>query len=1046
MDDSEPACDQVIPGNEDMLGAEEQNCNEMCQPESETSFRKQSRSSSPHILGQEQAISLLEETEQPVVQDSRYEKLESRRSSQQSVHGQNPQSRKSSQGKALDKTELMDERCWISEKTGIKMISGSQQTSFVWGPETLEEILRPFHEAAISRAAYANTKVEPPVAQDSHHSIQQPEGQESRRASQQLIAQDSHHSIQQPEGQESRRASQLPIANESRRSIPQVAERKESIKGRQQNAVHESRCSIQQPEGKESRQTSQQALAEESYYITQQPKEQESKTGNQLPKRQGSYQMPEDKRIKRLKKMHRNITDQAQQTDSAESLKRELFEKSLQTDSHGSSAISATIELQGSRHGSRQSNLQKIDQESFPVQLQDPSSGNQPSEAPGIYHGSLPHELSSNGTKQFDVQDLHRGSLPAHLQHEVQEFRRCSLPLELQDSLRNSKQAEIQEFRYSNILAAVEDLGETPLEAEEENFQSSPPLELEVCPQPNQQDIEQDSQHDNQKPQETECKVDRETETEGPISLDGKTAPLKQKASFAQQTYSIISIEESTWLNRRSGKLIRNLSQQTDCSWLQANREKEKKLGDQEMMTSCETGVQKSTCPKSEKEVQAPAWKDIEKPMEDDPWLVRKKSAVPQKDSEVLMGLKSRRGSEMPEYLRSTGQPSLPENWRDAAALEILKDSEQPEFTGPEKTGDLSAVPELLQSSKQLFMLDSQRGSQQSLVLESKLDSDQPAVPESWMGSEEPVMPEPEKHSQPPTAPVSRRGSEKPGEPESRKPSELRTLPEPQKDSQPPTAAVSRRGSEQPFVPESRKQSELRTLPEPQKDSQPPTAAVSRRGSEQPGVPESRKPSELRTLPESQKDSQPPTAAVSRRRVSSLVCLNPGNPVNSGPCLSPRKTANHLLQQYPGGEVSSLLCLSPGSKVNSAPCQNLRKTANHLLQQCPGGEVSSLVCLNPGNPVNSGPCLSPRKTANHLLQQYPGGEVSSLVCLSPGNPVNSAPCLNLRKTANHLLQQCPGGEVSSLVCLNPGNPVNSGPCLSPRKTANHLLLPFPSGE
>ncbi|KAF7251472.1 hypothetical protein EYD10_03056 [Varanus komodoensis] len=914
---------------------------------SATSLRKLSHGSSPELPGQESRCGSQHSVGQPVLsqrssrahseqtflpeetgaeppaaqpwacQSEPVEGQESRRGSQQ-LETPEPQcpgrQLVGAQAQALNKEDTAEEPAWFNERIGAYMASSGQQTSIVWGPESLAEILLPFHEAAITRDSGKETltaeaaivssgdaEKEQPALRESQHSMQRPEGRESRRASQMPREAESRHSLQ-PEGRESRRASQTPREEESRHSL--------------------------QPEGRESRRASQTPIEEESRHSVQPVERQESKSVLQQSSQQLETKKArsEEQQRKPQRKAHKNKVDQAQQTDSAQSLKKELFERGLQTDTTSSAEINTALAPQDSHTGDPQLGLQKNGQDSLPVQSQEPSSGGQPLKESEICSGRSPDQLPDfcDGNRG---QEVYHGSLPMHLQEsqqcELQEFHRSSLPLELQNSHRDSEQIDFQQHHRGSLLAQLgesEDGGQPP---EEKYCQSSLSPELQECHRHDQKTMGEGPGQSSQEALRVEDKVGDESELQGPTPSEKKPSELKQKASFSQQTCSIISFAETTWLNRRTGRLMKDKSQQTNDSWLQNYREKTQKLTSKEILSRIgKPEDEESTCPEYEKEAkkwqptgydsrrgsqqaaQAQSRRGSEEPaipvsQQGSGHLPISKSrkgskqdtvsesqrgneppapSAPLKGSEEALTSEPQAGSELPPMPRSqrgSEQAATPESRR--ASEPPARSSESLNAPGSRRASGPPNVPEFWKGSGHPLVPDSRKGSEQPLgsesrkgsecplMSDSRKGSEQPLVPESRKGSEPPLMSDSRKGSEQPLMSESRKGSEHPLVPESRKGSEHPLVPESRKGSTQPLVPESRKGSEHPLVPESRKGSEQPLVPESRKGSEPPLMSESRKGSEQPLVPESRKGSEHPLVPESRKGSEHPLVPESRK-------------------------------------------------------------------------------------------------------------------------------------------------------------------------------------
>ncbi|XP_078240527.1 uncharacterized protein LOC144586329 [Pogona vitticeps] len=150
--------------------------------------------------------------------------------------GQQQESRRSSQRsmnepilliqKGLDAEEDLP---WISQRTGKEMRNKAQQTSVIWELKTLSEILRSSSQESFGNMETdttevddsGDTEVEQAVVQESRHSIPQDAvDQTSRRSSKQLDARSSQPEIQprEEEKTESRQKGQVPKADQAQQT------------------------------------------------------------------------------------------------------------------------------------------------------------------------------------------------------------------------------------------------------------------------------------------------------------------------------------------------------------------------------------------------------------------------------------------------------------------------------------------------------------------------------------------------------------------------------------------------------------------------------------------------------------------------------------------------------------------------------------------------------------------------------------------------------------------------------------------------------------
>ncbi|KAG8126699.1 hypothetical protein E2320_021902 [Naja naja] len=944
-------------------------------------------------------------------------RLESQHSSEQAICVQKLPNKTCSQGQPLNK-----ERTWICERTGQRT-SSYQQATIVWDPETLAELLLPFHQSMIRN----NSEKETPntetltfsgdsemkallqesqhstqqlqgqeleqisqrhivqeswhciqqsegqesgsdsqsvgvqdsqysiqlseeqesrrgscsaVVQESQHSIQQPEWQESKRGSRSVAVQESWHGIQQPEEQESRLDSrsvavqeswhgiqqpeeqesrldsrsvavqeswhviQQPEEQESRRDSRSVAvqeswhgiqqpEGQESRRGSRSVAVQDSQHSIQKRQGQESKRASQQATEQESQDINKKSEGQESKQDSQQPAiSESQYNIQEqkifgvqqetqlrgqqvetekikseEKKPKRRRKIRKIKIDQAQQTDSTQSLKRELIEKSLQTDMVSIAKIRAQLGMLESRHGSYQYDLQKTGK---PV-ISD------------LCIDSLPQKQ----------QDFRQGSK----QIDIPELRSCSLPANLSDSLHDSQQTEVHEFRS------------LPLE-DRQVHHKRPAVGLKEFEHDSHQFKKKDNQSDKlyelkQKSQHgslgTENKVDYVKEPHGTISSENRTMPLKQKMSFGQQTYSIISLEETIWLNRRSGKLMQNQSQQTNDSWLQNYREKKQKLASKEVLSkSNEPGVQKSQRISSESGTN-------EQDIALESRRSRKQAAVLeshedkfQTNGEQFVMLYSQKDSgqvTIPEYQRDSNESMVSKFGKSrevSATTEFQKGNEEPILSESPKATEYPTPPNSQRSNEETLFAVSERCSEKDTLSESLRAIE---VPESQMTNVSPNIMQLHRTSEQPLASESKNNELFCEKREANEPSlfqpqgamEFSDISHSRRVSAPPSMFQSQKSSELPNLPQSRSVSEtlmsqripeshfvsgfqkadLPPVFESQKESEQPISSESEMGNEypplldfwegsgQPAIPESSECNEQSTCPESKKFDEP---------------------------------------------------------------------------------------------------------------------------------------------------------------------------------------------
>nr|XP_020667669.1 microtubule-associated protein futsch-like [Pogona vitticeps] len=1119
MDGHRSSFDQTVPGNEEMLDAQEQKSssaspemerkagrrpdvlNQSLQTDSKVSIfqRKQlvdqslqtdvsgstrnsvtslgSHDSSPWLPGQEScpsrqqsvghpfiqsqkssrvqseqkvAVSDWAEMEQTAGQDSGFgndqaESWGSRRVSRQEERPESQQPcqeasesnflecQQTSQGQTLNNNNTMKKDSWFNDRTGVYVVSSGNQTSIVWGPESLAEILLPFKESVIikqldketlkdedMKISSADAEMEQAVAQESHHSVHQLEEMESRRSSRQPTAQESHHSVHQAEEMESRRCSRQPTAQESHHSV-------------------------HQPEEMESRRCSRQPTAQESHHSVYQPEMQEYRIGTgshpSIQQLEAEKTRSDEQRARRRKKTHKIKVDQAQQTDSADSLAKELFERGAQTSITSAEKISATTEWQDSRHGSQQPDLQEGDQSMHPVQLQEPCALSQPLEAPESCRSSLQYELrgSHHGSELLGATEHHRSSLPTHLQdsfhdglqQEVQEFHRGSLPIELEDSRRGSRQVDAPEPHRSSLPIQLQDSCHDSMPCAAQGFpRSSLPAELQDSHRDSEQSHFQQPHRDSllpgrresepageqlearhsqsgQKPLGTEFRMDDEKEPQMPMSFDNEPVLPKQKASFGQQTYSIISIEGTTWLNRRSGTLMRNQSQQTMTSWLQNYREKKQMLSTEKLESkSGEPEVERSTCPLDEKEA---ADQPLTEPEAQN--VIQEAGALESEtESRGPLPTESRRGSElrsMPGSRRGSGMPSEADSRRGSkpstvpnsrkgsrlpALPETWKDSEQPalpesperyvfELPGSRKASESPAVPQSRKASEPPMTLESWKAGECPDLPEPHRTNEQPLVDEVWVASELPSVPQSRKGSEPPTVPESRKASILPTVPESRKASETPVVLESQKASEPFFVPESRKASVSPTVPQSRKASELPSELESCKASESPALPESQNVSQLPNVSESRKASEASTLPqssivpESRKLSESPTVPQSRK--GSETTSMPQSRKGSEPPAVPESRKASILPTVPeyqrASESSFVLESQKVSETPIVPESRKASESPTVPQSRKGSETSSV----PQSRKGSEPRTVPESRKASILPTVPESRKSS---------------------------------------------------------------------
>nr|XP_020670670.1 mediator of RNA polymerase II transcription subunit 12-like isoform X2 [Pogona vitticeps] len=465
---------------------------------------------------------------------------------------------------------------WVDGRTGAKMRSTSLQTSESLFIDYLKKIYGsryveppcpegPGSGQSLQRDEEKGTeKEEPgPLAGDVTEDVQPVSEQESPKDSQQQDMPESLEGSQQPETAESRKSSQQVEVPGSRKGSQQIEstesqpEAPGSRKGSQQPEATESRKGSQQLEATESRKGSQQLEATESRKGSQQLEATESRKGSQQAEVPGSQK-------------------ESQQPEATESRKG-----SQQLERTESRKGSQQAEISGSRKGSL-----PIRQDSQPP-LEEAVEQPHVSESQATIGSILSsHEVEDKAQQTYSVISLEDGiwlnrKTGRFLVSHSQQTRDTSLLTFSQSARGEEGKAESPSGLGTNAGETAADMAESgPISAKSEPEVDGEPQQVAspACRRDSQGMSSQELPQDNQeapcpeKPQEEDLQGTENVENvlsrrlseatiQSIIAADGEDK--------SQRTYSAVSLEQGSFINRRTGRQLQSMGLQTDESSFQ---------------------------------------------------------------------------------------------------------------------------------------------------------------------------------------------------------------------------------------------------------------------------------------------------------------------------------------------------------------------------------------------------------------------------------------------------------------------------------------------
>ncbi|KAL8168602.1 UNVERIFIED_CONTAM: hypothetical protein K2H54_006694 [Gekko kuhli] len=547
---------------------------------STTSLRKPSCRSSQRLIGQE-----------------------SRRSSQQPA-GQLPLlSQKPSRVQATNEADTKDPT-WVSQRTGKVMKCRSQQTSLVWELKALSEILQPLSdESTPSKDEDSEyTTVEEDVTSSGETASERYPGQKSRSGSKQLEGKVSKHSSQQylekfGSRRSSQRSSEPPSALAQKYSQARPAKETcpdKDVTWISQKTGREMKCKAQQTSRTwgpkalsgclcSSRQGSQVGREEESGLSAADELTSSGETGTEEPTAQweGSVSKHASWQQFGRSEAHRN----SQQTTAKE---RATEEQPLWTSQRAGKEMKCKAQQtslvwehktlsdvlrvyskvsEGSRPGEEDTTEDedgdtKIDQ----AAMKDAQCTNQ----------SLEGEDPKQDIQQVEERkaEPRRKKRKSKIDRSQQTDSAESIKKELADS---SQQTDVSEGVQMSLVDLRQDSAHGSVEGSQRGSQELVRQDSGFSsPLPERQDSERSSQQslssEEKKMSPEEDETRQEDESRVPSDSESEPPKVDQKASGIREA------EETTWVSRKTGRTVRNQSQQTDRSWLQYFALKSQKL------------------------------------------------------------------------------------------------------------------------------------------------------------------------------------------------------------------------------------------------------------------------------------------------------------------------------------------------------------------------------------------------------------------------------------------------------------------------------------
>ncbi|KAG6924268.1 hypothetical protein G0U57_017945 [Chelydra serpentina] len=455
--------------------------------------------------------------------------------SQQSLKQLSQHSRKSSretreQVQAVGEVYAEEGVIWISPRTSREMTNKSQQTSLVWSRKALSELLKATAQKSQSRTD--TVKGEANGGEDrislasveSDAQVEQPTGQESRRSSQKPTGQESRRSSQQPVGQESRRSSQQPIdrvieeVQQSRRPSIVVIEKAQqtysvvSLEGG--TWINRRTGKIMMSNGQQTSDTWIQKFS----VTAQPPVGQESRRGSgasggvkvepQEPSGLGSGEThPDAEQLKGEESWH-----SCQQLIGRESQRSIDIDKTAETEAREPTGP----ESEEPQQKPSKIKFEKAQQTYSIVSLEGGSWINRRT-------GKV---MTSHSQQTSDTW--------------IQKFTASAQQPVGQESRRSSDTAK------GGMIGTPEATSRRSVEAEADL----------------QQPLGQESWHSVDVDKAEEMEAQQPVGSESKETLQSRTSSI-EVIDEVQQTYSIVSLEEGTWINRKTGKILMSHSQQT---------------------------------------------------------------------------------------------------------------------------------------------------------------------------------------------------------------------------------------------------------------------------------------------------------------------------------------------------------------------------------------------------------------------------------------------------------------------------------------------------
>nr|XP_025039211.1 uncharacterized protein LOC112545400 isoform X1 [Pelodiscus sinensis]XP_025039212.1 uncharacterized protein LOC112545400 isoform X2 [Pelodiscus sinensis]XP_025039213.1 uncharacterized protein LOC112545400 isoform X3 [Pelodiscus sinensis] len=129
------------------------------------------------------------------------------------------------------------------------------------------------------------------------------------------------------------------------------------------------------------------------------------------------------------------------------------------------------------------------------------------------------------------------------------------------------------------------------------------------------QQLGRESQHSTDIEQTAETEVQKPA---GPESMEPQQKPSKVRVEKAQQTYSIVSLEGGSWINRRTGKVMTSHSQQTSATWIQKVTGTAQKPQSRRSSDVAKGGITQAPEARSPKSEEADA--DLQQPVGQESW------------------------------------------------------------------------------------------------------------------------------------------------------------------------------------------------------------------------------------------------------------------------------------------------------------------------------------------------------------------------------------------------------------------------------------------